>query len=222
MEIVSLAEIYINPEAFAKKLRIRDQGLVKQLIDTAQRVSTPAAAYRVSYIEEKRDDGVFVENVFLKSRVLRRNLDAIGRLFPFVLTLGRAMDETLDASTDMLEKYLLDEIANKILRKARSRFEEHLRSVFALRTISCMTPGSLPDWPIEEQQPLFRLLPGAESTLGVRLTESFLLLPRKSVSGVYFPSETNFLSCQICPRERCDSRRASYDPRKAKDYGVLR
>jgi hypothetical protein len=47
------------------------------------------------------------------------------------------------------------------------------------------------------------------------------MLPRKSISEIYSPSETTFFSCQICPRERCDGRKARYNPEKARDYGVL-
>ena len=48
-----------------------------------------------------------------------------------------------------------------------------------------------------------------------------LMLPRKSVSGIYFPSEVSFFSCQLCPRDRCDGRKAPYDETLAKQYGVL-
>jgi hypothetical protein len=221
MEIISFAGGTLDPEAAAKRLRVADQALMRQLIDSAQAVMSPAAAFRPGYIDEKRDDGVVVDGVAFTSRVLRRNLDTVGRVFPFVLTIGMAMDELIDASGDMLAKYLLDEIANLALREARGRFEHHLRSGFALEKISCMAPGSLEEWPIEQQAPLFSLLPGVEAALGVRLTESFLMLPRKSISGIYFPSETTFFSCQLCPRARCDGRKARYDPEKARDYGVL-
>ena len=40
------------------------------------------------------------------------------------------------------------------------------------------------DWPIEEQQPLFRLLGDTERAVGVRLTDSMLMVPTKSVSGI--------------------------------------
>lgn len=221
MEIISLAGGALDPEATAKRLRVADQGLVRRLIDSAKAVISPAVAFRPGYIDEKRDDGVVVDSVGFTSRVLRRNLDGVGRIFPFVLTIGMAMDELIDASGDMLEKYLLDEIANTALREARGRFEHHLRISFALKKISCMAPGSLEEWPIEQQAPLFSLLPGVEAALGVRLTESFLMLPRKSISGIYFPSGTTFFSCQLCPRERCDGRKARYDSAKARDYGVL-
>jgi len=220
MRIFPIDDIRLNAESAAKHLRVADVDLLRRLIDSAQAVMAPAAAFRIGYVDAKRDDGVVVDSVAFASRVLRRNLDGVGRVFPFVLTIGRALDDIIEARADMLEKYLLDEIGNLLLREARGRFEHHLRSAFALEKVSCMAPGSLADWPIEQQGPLFRLLPDVETALGVRLTESFLMLPRKSISGIYFPSEATFFSCQLCPRERCDARKARYDAAKARDYGV--
>jgi hypothetical protein len=105
---------------------------------------------------------------------------------------------------------------------AGGRFEDHLCSTFALEQISCMSPGSLEDWPIEEQKKLFSLLPGVDSMLGVRLTESFLMIPRKSVSGIYFPADVSFFNCQLCSRESCENRKAGYDETEARRYGILK
>jgi hypothetical protein len=83
-----------------------------------------------------------------------------------------------------------------------------------------MAPGSLADWPIEEQAPLFKLLGDVDASIGVKLTDSMLMLPAKSISGVYFPADVSFFSCQLCPRERCESRKAKYDPKLAQEYGI--
>lgn len=77
---------------------------------------------------------------------------------------------------------------------------------------STMAPGSLGDWPIQQQKPLFQLLGDTEAMIGVRLTESFLMLPSKSVSGIWFPTQTRFESCQLCPGQRCPNRRAPHAP----------
>jgi hypothetical protein len=222
MEIFSLAEIEFEPESVAKRLRVSDERLLQRLMDSAKAAIAPKAAYQLSYLNNKSDDGVVVDGVHFSSRVLRRNLDEVGRVFPFVLTIGKALEDLVDATGDMLNKYLLDEIGNIALREVRGRFEKHLRATFALEKISFMAPGSLGDWPIEQQKPLFSLLDGVESAIGVSLTSSFLMLPRKSVSGIYFPSEVSFFSCQLCPRERCDGRKARYDKDKAREYGLLR
>jgi hypothetical protein len=75
-----------------------------------------------------------------------------------------------------------------------------------------MNPGSGDRnvWPIAQQRPLFSLFGDAEALIGVRLTDSFLMVPNKTVSGLFFPTEVPFESCQLCTRPDCPRRRARY------------
>ena len=50
------------------------------------------------------------------------------------------------------------------------------------------------------------------TAIGVKLTESYLMEPNKSVSGIRFPTEERFESCMLCPRQDCPGRRSAYDP----------
>jgi hypothetical protein len=215
MEVLSIAEIELDPACIAKRLRVVDNGLVRRLTESVKAVIAPAVTFRISYVDERLDDSVVIDGIRFTSRVLYQNLDGVGRVFPFVLTLGKTLENVIEATRDMLEKYLLDEIGNMALIEARGRFEQHLRSTFTLEKISCMAPGSLENWPIEQQRILFNLLCGVESAIGVSLTESCLMIPRKSISGIYFPSEVTFFSCQLCPRERCESRKARFNEEMA-------
>ena len=76
------------------------------------------------------------------------------------------------------------------------------------------------DWPITQQKELFSLFGDVEELIGVTLTESCLMVPLKSSSGIYFPTEVTFETCQLCPREVCESRRAPYDRALAREYGI--
>ena len=75
-----------------------------------------------------------------------------------------------------------------------------------------MNPGSGNTglWPLAQQKPLFELIGDVEASIGVRLTPSLLMLPNKSVSGILFPTEVHFETCQLCTREDCPRRRAPY------------
>ncbi len=84
-----------------------------------------------------------------------------------------------------------------------------------------MSPGSLNDWGIEEQSPLFSILGDVETAIGVRLNESFVMVPNKSLSGIYFPTEIQFYSCQLCHRENCPTRKAPYDEKLAREFGIV-
>jgi hypothetical protein len=197
-----------------------DMSEIQPLIDTAMTLIEPRAHYDVRYVEDKLEDAIIVDGRQLTSRVLRKNLDQAERIFPFVITLGPKLGEKQGASTDLLENFYLDTIGNVALNSARKQLKRHLKTQFALEKISSMAPGSLPDWPIEEQAPLFKLLGDVDASIGVKLTNSLLMLPAKSISGIYFPTEGSFFSCQLCPRKRCESRKAKYDPRLAEEYGI--
>lgn len=201
-------------------LRVADRDQVQALLDVANPLISAKALYEVSYIEQKLEDRVILDGVVFQSRVLRKNLEKAGRVFPFVITIGAALEEKTDECTDFLEKYYLDTLGNMALRKARKHLEDRLRSEFALSGLSYMSPGSLADWPLEEQRPLFSLLQGAEASLGVVLTEHLLMIPKKSVSGIYFPTETTFYSCQLCPREHCEGRKAPYNQSLVEEYKI--
>jgi hypothetical protein len=223
MPIIENIDVSISPDELRKRLHMekyRDMSEIQPLIDVAVQLIEPRAFYDVRYIDEKLEDGVIVGGRRLKSRVLRKNLDQVERVFPFVITLGPKLGEKQAAGTDLLENFYLDTIGNAALNSARKHLKRHLKSQFALEKISSMAPGSLADWPIEEQAPLFKLLGDVETAIGVKLTDSLLMLPAKSISGIYFPTETSFFSCQLCPRERCESRKAKYSSKLAEEYGI--
>jgi len=197
-----------------------DLSEIEPLVDVALTLIEPRALYKVRYIDEKLDDAVIVDGMRLTSRVLRKNLDQAERVFPFVITLGRKLGEKQTVSSDLLENFYLDTIGNVALNSARKQLRHHVKSKFAVEKISSMAPGSLADWPIEEQGPLFKLLGGVETSIGVQLTDSLLMLPAKSISGIFFPTAVSFVSCQLCPRKRCESRKAKYDAKLSGEYGI--
>jgi hypothetical protein len=225
MTILDNIQISLDADAVKTRLRLKRDSDLKALYDlvaAAQSWVAPRVLYKSCYIDEKLAEGVIADGRRLNSRVLRKNLDKVERIFPFVITIGSKFTEKMDACSDLLEKFYLDTIGNVALNQVRLALKNHLKTEYAVEKTAFMAPGSLPDWPIEEQKPLFELLGDVPAAIGVKLTESFLMLPAKSVSGIYFPTETSFFSCQLCPRERCDSRKAKYNAKLAKDYGIKR
>jgi len=223
MPILDNLKIDISLDEVCRRLHMgvdSDVSEIQPLVEVANALIEAKALYDVRYVEAKLEDAVIVDGRKLTSRVLRKNLDQAERVFPFVITLGPKLGEKQAAGTDFLKNFYLDTIGNVALNSARKQLKRHLKSQFALEKLSSMAPGSLLDWPIEEQTPLFQLLGDVDASIGVKLTDSLLMLPAKSISGIYFPTEVSFFSCQLCPRERCESRKAQYDPRLAEAYGI--
>ena len=196
MEILEDIRISLNSKKIGEKLLVQKTENWEQfqaLFEHAQTLITPKATYGVKYIDEKLEDAVVIDGIYLKSRVLRKNLEMVGRVFPYVVTISPGLEEKADAAQDLLERYYLDTIGNIALIKTRKYLEDELLAGFALEGLSFMSPGSLKDWPIEEQRALFSLLEGVESAIGVQLNESLLMIPRKSVSGIFFPQKPAFI-----------------------------
>jgi len=197
-------------------LRIREESeyaeKLQQLVKGAQAVARLKAFYKAVFIESKTADQVVINGIVLRSRVLRINLDKVYRVFPFVATCGVELEDWSGSIQDMLYKYWVDVIKEMALRAALKHLHEYLLARYRLVKISRMNPGALSDWPLTEQQPLFAILGKGAEAIGVRLTDHSLMLPIKSVSGIWFPTEESFESCRLCPRENCPGRRAPHDP----------
>lgn len=224
MEILEYIHVNLDLEEIKRMLHMEKRGdwsQVQTLVESAQSLITARAAYKVCYIESKIEDAITIDGRSLKSRVLRKNLDNIERIFPYVITIGNRLEEKTRACNDLLKKYYLDTIGNLALTDVRKYLKNQLRARYALDGMSYMSPGSLKDWAIEEQRPLFSILGDVEASIGVRLNENLVMIPNKSLSGIYFPTKIPFYSCQLCHREDCSARKTPYDEKLAREYGVL-
>ena len=204
-----------NLRKLTKKLRAKEgtrhAEQLKSLLDEANAIARPQAMYTAAYVNSRDESSVVIGGIEFNSRVLRVNLNDVHRVFPFAVSCGRELHEWMRDKDDMLLRYYADVISEEALRAAAAELKRHVVRRYGLGRTSTMSPGSLEDWPIQEQRPLFQLLGDPEEAMGVRLTDSMLMIPSKSMSGIRFPVEKTFESCQLCQRERCPSRKAPYD-----------
>jgi len=200
-----LRTLHLDPQG-------EDAARVRELVGEARAVARPKAMYREAYVEARGDDFVVLDGIRLTSRVLSVNLAQAHRAFAWVATCGRELEAWSQGLGDMLERYWAGAIMEAALRAAGRALEAELEARFGLRRSATMNPGSLEDWPLSEQRQLFALLGNPGEAIGVELSDSFLMTPVKSTSGLRFPTETSFENCQLCPRPECPGRRSPYDP----------
>ncbi len=184
-----------------------------EVLARARRVGRPKALYKVSSVSERTEYTVGMDGVMFTSPVFKRNLDGVHRVFPYVVTCGVEFDTITLPEESLLARFWLDAIKEEALRQADEFFTRHIEDAFHPGKMTSMNPGASGSevWSIKDQQPLFALLGDVQGLIGVRLTESCLMIPNKSLSGVLFPSESGFENCAVCPREGCHGRRAPYD-----------
>lgn len=216
METGILDQIAFKPDfnEAAKALRLkteRQAADLQQLLVEAEKIAQPKTQFKIVLIESKDDLGVTLEGAYFKSRVLRVNLEKAQRAFLYVATCGKELYEWKMSIDDPLYQYYVETINGMALMTARDTLIEYLTQRYQVENFSTMNPGSLDDWPIQEQIPLFNLLGDTQDSIGVELLDSLLMVPNQSVSGILFETETHFASCQLCPIQNCPNRRATYD-----------
>jgi hypothetical protein len=218
IETVRLTDIpfELDVPGLLKKLRLEGRPEYAErctrLARQAVPIARPKAVYGIAGVESKGEDTVVVDGIVLTSRILRVNLDKAHRVFPFVVTCGTELATWSQPISDMLERFWADAIMEEALGSALDALKSHLSNRYQPGHTAMMNPGSLADWPIEQQTPLFGLLGATTGQIGVKLTDTFIMVPVKSASGLLFETEATYENCQLCPREACPNRRAPYDP----------
>ena len=217
MEVLTEIPFALDAAALMKQLRIEpdsdDSEELRRLMDVAMEVGRPKAVYTVSFVEDRDGDTVRVGGIAFTSRTLSRNLASSERIFPLIATCGREMDEAFPARGDMLKEFWWDLMKAHLLDAASRHLSDHLHRRFRLGKTATMRPGSgdASVWPIEQQRELFALLGDVEQMIGVKLSDSFLMVPNKTTSGILYPTEADFRSCEVCHRENCPSRHAPFN-----------
>ncbi|MCP4167870.1 MAG: vitamin B12 dependent methionine synthase [Chloroflexi bacterium] len=213
----------LDRNELASKLHVRGEDLAvefQHFLSEAQEIARPKGLYKVSGITAKRETSVTIEQSTFSSRVLRVNLEKANRAFPYIATCGEELEQWGYSQKDMLKRFWADGIQMAALYAAVQAIRDHIDEHYRTQDMSMMNPGSLADWPLREQRVLFRLLGDPRSAIGVELKESLMMAPTKSTSGLFFPLEESFESCQLCPMADCPARRAPYDATLyAKKYG---
>lgn len=177
----------------------------------ARELARPKVAFGIAEARVSGHDETVIDGVLFTSRILRVNLETASVVFPFIATCGHELDEWSQGMTGTLKAFWADSIMLMALGLAVAEMESHLKGRLGDAPLSTMNPGSLADWPLSEQEGLFRLMRDAASAIGVQLTEKLVIRPLKSISGISFVSEERFSNCSLCPRLTCPSRRSPYD-----------
>jgi hypothetical protein len=196
----------------------RLEEMARELAETARTIARPRAVYQLSHARVIDNATVDIDGIIFTSRVLSKNLLNQDRVIPFIATIGKELDEMPIPPRDMMRQFCLDTIKTVVLVSSVDYLTEYLKEKHGIPRAALLNPGEIADWPITQQKPLFALFGGAEKKIGVSLTAGGVMKPIKSRSGILFPNDTGFLSCQLCTQLKCPGRRAKYDPELAKEY----
>jgi len=192
--------------------RVRPEivAVAQGVLAEAQTLLAPVALYTILPVRDFHHQTVVLDGeVAFEGPLVARALAGATQIAVAVSSIGSALEERVDAlfAADPLQALALDgagvgalgEVSRMVV--ARIRDEATARGLGAGMRAS---PGQ-EGWSIWQQRVLFGLVPAGQ--IGVRLTESCLMLPRKSASfvvGLGPEMRPDAVTCDFCSkRGRC-------------------
>lgn len=165
-------------------------------------------------IDMEKETLTVQDTVFHIGKTIARQLRGSETFAFFAATAGSEFEtfqHTLQKEDDMLKIYIADSLGSIIAEKTADCMESALAASIeekGWKHTNRYSPGYC-GWEVAEQQKLFSLFPVA-SPCGIRLTESSLMIPIKSVSGVIGIGPTVRkleYTCGLCTYENCFRKR---------------
>ena len=136
MEVIDNIPVKLELDDVVKKTRIRSMNddfkeIIDELLTIARPIAKPKALFEISRVENRQGDSLEIENRKFTSHVLRINLDKVDKVFPYIVTCGREVDEIEIPEHQLIKYYFMDQIKELIVRSALSYLLDHIRNNYA-------------------------------------------------------------------------------------------
>ena len=184
----------------------------EKLMDRLRKVCSPIITYRESAVERK-GDGIYLYNEKIGGEDIKKHLEGCENCILLALTLGMGADRLIRTleSSDMSSAVICDTLCSvpteQLCNEARCELSKEYEGLYLTESYS---PG-YGDLPLYTNKSMEKLLE-TPRRIGVSVTESQLLLPRKSITAIIGISETEtkgqLAGCEHCKLyDKCTLRR---------------
>lgn len=153
---------------------------------------------------------IILNDVVLNTeRIISVPLKKMKKVVLFVATIGPRFDvwsKSTFESGDVFSGYVIDLIGSELAESLADYVEKLIVDESKLKNMNCSnrySPGYC-GWSVSDQHKLFSFLP--KGFCGISLTESSLMKPHKSVSGIIGIGESikrMEYPCQVCKASHC-------------------
>ncbi len=196
-------------EQLARLCRIKkDTSAFEELEDALpliRQYGAPKAIIKWANVDRIEGDETTIEGVTFHSKVVADKLRGTPRVFLSVVTAG----DGLERSGEFEDDPFLNTFNGALLFHASMYMVNYMKEKFGFDGSSMLNPGSLPDWPIENNFPLFDMIGNVEE-IGVTLNEAGYIKPWNSGSHIHFSGD-GYQNCSLCKKYKCVGRRARFN-----------
>ena len=188
--------------------------LIEEMFEEIKKIENEKYDFRIFNLERQEDGSLKFGNIQTKSKGLSRNLRNCDKIIVFAATLGTGVDRLQSrlAVMDMARAVILQACSAAVLEaycdECQQRIADEVKKEgYYLRPR--FSPG-YGDFSIEFQYNIMQILDCAKS-IGLTITDSYMLSPKKSVTAVMGMSTTDERchqsGCEVCEKMNCEFRR---------------
>ncbi len=196
-------------EELARFCKISEDSAAYEALEDAfpliLRYGAPKAVIKWASVDRVEGDETTIDGVTFHSKVVADKLRSTPRVFLSVVTAGYGLENSGEFDDDPF----LNTYDFALLMHASKYMIDYMKESFGFDGSSMLNPGSLPDWPIRNNFPLFDII-GNVDEIGATLNEAGYIKPWNSGSHIHFSGD-GYQNCSLCKNYDCVGRRASFD-----------
>jgi cobalamin-dependent methionine synthase I len=191
----------------------RMAGAIEKVLCEIDETASAQAIYTILPVNTLNGGVALGNQHAFSSKKLKGVLGPCQKAVVFVATIGSRVDQLIQHNMQQQPHYgyILDTAASVAAETVAQYLYDHIDQ--ALEDAQGLTMRYSPgycDWPLVEQKKLFNLLPS--DPIGVTLSDSACMSPRKSISGVIGICPANTAkehgnACTTCAKMNCSFRR---------------
>lgn len=195
----------------------RIESLIDEHLNLANEFIYPCTTYTILDVEFILGTRAFLEGyIIFDSKVVSQLLRKCQKVALFVATIGDELEYVACRLAEdglLLQSAVLESIGSSAVEQSADFLHDRIRDTAELQGLVAskrrFSPGYC-DWDVDQQAVLFDALDA--SSIGVELTDTHLMLPRKSISGVIGIGYSDqgiedYSPCPSCEITDCQSRR---------------
>jgi len=184
---------------------------IKSILDEVNKIATPKAVF-MPLKPIANNEIIVLNDIELKEPFVYEMLLNKEIVVPYVATCGVEIEKWSNSLTDFFNQFVVENLKQLYLRLMVKELFAVIKSKYfkGYSYISTINPGSLNDWAIAGQAPLFEIFGDVENNIGVTLKDNFFMTPAKSVSGIIFQTDEQCSNCLLCTRTDCPTRIKPY------------
>ena len=192
----------------------RTLAMIEDSLEELQSVAACRSTYRIFSFRYTSADVIKIENLQIKSKNLAKNLRGCESIVLFGATLGVETDRLIHrlSVTDMAKAVVMQACAAAYLEEYCDRCQAEIaqRLEGERRYLRPRFSPGYGDFSIGHQRDLLRMME-APKTIGLTMTESYMMTPTKSVTALMGISAVDEFchrgGCECCEKTDCSYRR---------------